>query len=234
MGAFRRPEIAFSITPCPVPAAGPPPGRPAARQRGIGALKGGFEVFHQCFERAGDRRPPPDQHIVPAPPCARRQYALGDGPQPSARPVARHRVADLPAYRETDPDPVGHRIRFGVRTNLEDKSRCHRFDAGPRRAQEIAPLLQRWEHGHALKPRDACDPLRGDSTKSCGRPRLRAGHGTRGAACGPGRSAEKCVSRRETPGSDRVRNEARCIGSRPVRVNASSGPGYDARSTPGG
>jgi hypothetical protein len=66
-----------------------------------------IEFMHHFAEGSGQRRAPPDQDVVEAPPQAigvgrgRQSY---DFPQTTAHPVAFHRVADLPRDGEANTD----------------------------------------------------------------------------------------------------------------------------------
>jgi len=80
----------------------------------------GVEFMHHFAERRSQRRPPPDQDIVEAPPQA---TGVGGGrqsddfPQPAPHPVTLHGVADLP--RDGEANTNGAVIAAGMRLHHE-------------------------------------------------------------------------------------------------------------------
>ena len=110
-----------------------------ARCRARDPRKRGRQILQDQIERTcQDRRPRHDDVVIARLGRTRKDRARRR-PQPAARPIARHRVADPPAGGEADAD----RRWLAPRPRLQHKRRCRPSAARRRHGDELARRFKR-------------------------------------------------------------------------------------------
>jgi hypothetical protein len=204
----------------------------------------------QCRFKIGDERRvgtlagrgAGDDHVIRSRPALARQYCGGDRPQPPLCPVADHRIADLAARGEADPDRLAAICFNRPRRRLQDKAGPYcpatscgdtkkigaclePCKAGCRARHRKAPIRHaaRRRRGRKIRPTGVCDPSRAALPAPGGPQGWPCAHENRGGACGRACWAGKCASRhrlqRQLPGL----SGGRYIGERSGRVNDAPG-----------
>lgn len=118
----------------------------------MGRAERGFEIADQTCKGPRQRRHPRDQNIVAACQPIKGKHAVCRGFQPSARPVARNGIADLPARRKSDPYRA---MGFGWHTTFQNQS-CRSVPDAARGAEKLLPPFQPPETGFSARRRRAC------------------------------------------------------------------------------